>query len=251
MNSGIYQIVNRTNGKRYIGSSVRLLGRKKRHFSELDCNMHHSQALQRAWNKYGKENFDFLILEYCEPDKLIEREQYYIDTLLPEYNICKVAGNCLGVKNSAETKSKRVAALKKYWDIEGLNRPTSKQNKQKKKDANTLIRQEKELRNQQIIEDIKSGIRQDVIADKYNLSPSVITQLKKKSGIIIDIGIRRGGNNNFSKLDEKQVREIKQLLQDRVRQREIADLYNVTVRTIKAIKSGQNWAHITIEQDGM
>ena len=251
MNSGIYQIVNRINSKRYIGSSVRLLGRKKRHFSELDCNIHHSQALQRAWNKYGKENFDFLILEYCEPCNLLEREQYYIDTLLPEYNICKIAGNCLGVKHTEETKEKRGKLLKKIWKEKNLDTPHCKQNRQKKKDSNNIIRQAKELRNKQIIEDIKSGMRQDIIAEKYNLSPSVITQLKKKSNIIIETVVRKGSNNNFSKLNEQQVREIKKLLQNRVRQREIADLYNVTVRTIKAIKSGQNWSHITIEQDGM
>lgn len=247
MNSGIYQIVNRVNNKRYIGSTCRLLGRKRRHFSELRCNIHHSQALQRAFNKYGSDYFDFLILEYCEPDKLLEREQWYIDNFIPEYNICKVAGNCAGVKQTQETKDKRADTLKKVWEEKNTYFPTGKKSMQEKKNKNQIIRQQKELRNQQIIEDIKAGIRQDVIADKYALSPSVITQLKKRSGITINTIVRKGSNNNFSKLDDQQVREIKKLLQGKVRQREIADLYNVTVRTIKAIKSGQNWSHIIIE----
>jgi len=247
MKSGIYQIVNRVNNKRYIGSTCRLLGRKKRHFSELRCNIHHSQALQRAYNKYGNDSFDFLILEYCEPDKLLEREQWYIDNLLPEYNVCKVAGNCAGVKHTQETKDKRKTSLQKYWEIEGLSRPTSKQNKQKKKDINTNIKRDKAIRNQQIVDDLKSGIRQDIIAEKYGLSPSAITELKKKHCPDIDTVVRKGEGNNFSKLSEQQVKEIKILLKNKTKQQEIADLYNVKLRTIKAIRSGQNWSHITIE----
>lgn len=244
---GIYQIVNRVNQKRYIGSSIRLQGRKKRHFSELNCNIHHSQALQRAYNKYGKENFDFLILEYCEAVKLLEREQYYIDTLNPEYNICKTVGNCLGVKHSEETITKRTQSIKKYWEDLDLKTPFSKHSRNKKKEVNSNIREEKEQRNLQIIADLELGIRQDVIAEKYNLSPSVITQLKKKYNFLIDNRVStKGSNNNFSKLTEQEVIEIKHLLKDKIKQQLIANKYNVKLRTIKAIASGQNWNHITI-----
>jgi group I intron endonuclease len=242
---GIYQIVNKINQKKYIGSSIRLLGRKKRHFSELNCNIHHSQALQRAYNKYGKDNFNFFILEYCEDEKLLEREQYYLDNLKPEYNICKIAGNCLGIKQSKESIDKRNISLQKYWEVEGLKRPYSKQNKTKKKELNFQIKEQQNVRNLKIVKDLKSGIRQDVIAKKYNLSPSVITQLKKKNNIVTEIS--KGNNNGFSKLTEEQVKEIKYLLKDKVKQQIIADKYNVKLRTIKAIQSGQNWNHITIE----
>jgi group I intron endonuclease len=46
----------------------------------------------------------FSIIEYCPKDKLIEREQYWIDTLKPEFNICKIAGFTLGVKYSEKAK---------------------------------------------------------------------------------------------------------------------------------------------------
>jgi group I intron endonuclease len=54
--------------------------------------------------KYGYSNFSLDILEYCKPDLLIKREQYYIDLLDPEYNILKVAGSVLGFKHSEATK---------------------------------------------------------------------------------------------------------------------------------------------------
>jgi group I intron endonuclease len=46
------------------------------------------------------------ILEYCDRDKCIEREQYYIDLLRPEYNILQTAGSRLGSQQSEETKAK-------------------------------------------------------------------------------------------------------------------------------------------------
>jgi hypothetical protein len=45
-------------------------------------------------------------MEYCEPSLLLEREQYYINELNPEYNILKIAGNRLGSKHSDATKIK-------------------------------------------------------------------------------------------------------------------------------------------------
>jgi hypothetical protein len=56
--------------------------------------------------KYGYLNFSLEIIEYCEPNLLIEREQYYMDLLKPEYNICKVAGSTLGKKHTKETIEK-------------------------------------------------------------------------------------------------------------------------------------------------
>lgn len=54
--------------------------------------------------KYGIANFSLYILEYCEPDIIIEREQFYLDLLKPEYNICKIAYSALGRKLSEEAK---------------------------------------------------------------------------------------------------------------------------------------------------
>jgi hypothetical protein len=60
--------------------------------------------IYRALLKYGHSNFSLDILEYCEPNVIISREQYYIDFLNPEYNILKKAGSNLGFKHSEATK---------------------------------------------------------------------------------------------------------------------------------------------------
>lgn len=64
-----------------------------------------SSKIYNALLKNSYSNFRLEILEYCEPNKLLKREQYYIDLLQPEYNICKKAGSKLGYKHSLITKN--------------------------------------------------------------------------------------------------------------------------------------------------
>ena len=61
LNSGVYQIRNTVNGKVYIGSAKHFNKRKSQHFHYLKTNKHHSQKLQRSYNKYGIQNFVFEI----------------------------------------------------------------------------------------------------------------------------------------------------------------------------------------------
>ena len=105
--SGIYMWVNKNNNKKYIGSSVDLSNRLRNYFntsylSDLKSNM----LIYKALLAHGHSNFRLEILEYCEYSKLIEREQYYIDSLKPEYNLLKIAGSRLGAKHSEEAKIK-------------------------------------------------------------------------------------------------------------------------------------------------
>ena len=60
--------------------------------------------INKAILKHGYYNFRLDILEYCAPEECIEREQFYIDALKPEYNILIRAGSSLGFKHSEKTK---------------------------------------------------------------------------------------------------------------------------------------------------
>jgi hypothetical protein len=105
--SGVYQINNLNTNKNYIGSAIDISKRLKNYyqFSYLDSQKNTS-IVYRALLKHGYYNFSLDILEYCEPNIVIKREQYYIDALNPEYNILKVAGSRLGSKHSKEAKAK-------------------------------------------------------------------------------------------------------------------------------------------------
>lgn len=99
--SGIYKWLNNINDKCYVGSSIYLYKRLSKYYSinflaeEVSTG---SSTIYKALLKYGHSNFRLDILEYCDKEFLIKREQYYINLLKPEYNILKVAGSRLGYK---------------------------------------------------------------------------------------------------------------------------------------------------------
>jgi len=92
--SGVYRWVNKINGKSYVGSSTSLSKRILFYYflSSLRRKVKGSIIIHRALLKYGHSNFSLDIIEYCEPNELISREQYYINLLKPEYNILKKTG---------------------------------------------------------------------------------------------------------------------------------------------------------------
>lgn len=100
--SGIYRWVNNLNGNTYVGSAVNLEIRLRSYYNikELKRN---SRPIKDALLKYGHSNFTLEILEYSPIISLTEREQFYMDLLIPEYNILKNAYSLLGFKHSQET----------------------------------------------------------------------------------------------------------------------------------------------------
>jgi group I intron endonuclease len=109
MMSGIYAV--RNENRSYIGSAVDIPGRWKRHRADLRVNKHHNPHLQNAWNKYGEDAFEFVILEECSAELLLEREQHYLDLYSNKYNILPVAGSHLGATRSPESRA-RISAVK-------------------------------------------------------------------------------------------------------------------------------------------
>lgn len=104
--SGIYQIQHH-NGKRYIGSAINLRRRWLVHLNRLRRRAHHNLHLQRAFDKDGKVAFDFTILEYvADTSQLIKREQHFLNTLNPEYNMSPTAGSILGFRHTPEARQK-------------------------------------------------------------------------------------------------------------------------------------------------
>lgn len=98
MNSGIYKIVNVLNGKTYVGSTKDFQKRWKEHFNDLEKQRHSSIKLQRSYNKHGRNVFVCEIIEEIpyEKDKILEREQYWIDTLNSKENGYNIADASFG-----------------------------------------------------------------------------------------------------------------------------------------------------------
>lgn len=111
--SGIYVIRNKINGKRYVGSAAEFSRRFRRHKGCLARKEHHSLKLQRAWDKYGADAFEFVVLEVVDKAQLLEREQYWIDALSAYgpngYNMIPKAANHLGAKRGPEASARMSA----------------------------------------------------------------------------------------------------------------------------------------------
>ena len=109
---GIYGIKNNVNEHIYIGKTGMNFGdRWDSHRALLRGGKHFNQYLQRSWDKYGEENFDFIIIEECRVEELDEKERYYI-RLYKEKNLSYnfadggEGGSFLGKHLSEETKRK-------------------------------------------------------------------------------------------------------------------------------------------------
>jgi group I intron endonuclease len=117
-NTGIYCIENRVNGKRYIGQAYNVERRLYEHEYHLTRGTDKCVALQRAVNKHGFENFDFYLLEACQPEDLNEREIIYISMYATNdrrygYNISKGGKQGLiGYKHPPEV-GRKISMVKK------------------------------------------------------------------------------------------------------------------------------------------
>lgn len=93
---GIYTITNVLDGKYYVGSSITVEKRLKQHKRSLLANKHHCKHLQRAWNKYGEQNFKFEIvlnLNYCTEEIIRKIEQEILDREFDKtYNAFRYVG---------------------------------------------------------------------------------------------------------------------------------------------------------------
>ena len=97
-----------------MGSSENLGRRFAEYFNINFLEKNNSMYISRALLKYGYSNFSLTIIEYCDPEKCIVREEYYIKSLAPEYNIILVPSlpPMSGREHSDETKQKISDALK-------------------------------------------------------------------------------------------------------------------------------------------
>ena len=106
---GIYKITNKINDKIYIGLSVDIEDRWYEHRRDLNAQKHKNRHLQRAWNKYGEDNFIFEIIIECSEEELRDKEKFYInyyDSYHNGYNMTLGGDGTIGRFHSLETRKK-------------------------------------------------------------------------------------------------------------------------------------------------
>lgn len=219
--TGVYEILNTITNERYIGSALRvgksnsLSGfyvRFDKHKLLLKNNKHYNIHLQRAYNKYGENNFNFNVLSICPPEYCIKLEQWFLDNLKPEYNIRKIADSNKGIKFTAEHKEKLSKSIK---------------NSLKNKVDNSY----------------RKRIGETLKITKLNKK----NPYKRTEQGLVNNRIKRRSHSNIAKLDSEKVKDIKIMLKNKETMKTCANKYNVHIGTIQAIKSGLTWFDIKID----
>lgn len=207
---GIYIITNIINWKIYIGSSNKINNRWNQHKSLLRRNKHENPYLQRAWLKYGEENFIFEIEEICLEENLFIEEQRYLDWLEPYdhwigYNICLTAN---GIIVSNETKRKISLALtgKKLTEEHKRNMSEAKKGKkhtEESKKKMSISQQNKSMETLQKLSEASRGENNPFFGKEHTEeSKKKMSEAKKGKKLteehkkkISEAGKRRFANN--------------------------------------------------------
>lgn len=114
MTSGIYRIYCKSEDKSYIGKSINIEERWKQHLYELKKGNHINNKLQKVFNKYGKDNFEFSILkEIDDYYEIAYYESYYAE----KFNAFNKGYNIAKLFNSQDIKYvlKNLKDLSKEW----------------------------------------------------------------------------------------------------------------------------------------
>lgn len=185
---GIYGIKNKINGNIYIGQSIKIERRWTAHKADLKKNKHPNQCLLNSYNKYGKDNFEFLILEQCEKEELNSLEESWINKFPKSklfnrnFHITDLRGEknpFFGKKHSIKTK-KKLSILKKNNYKGEFNPNFGKKQSKETRLKMTLKRAKCGLTIENILE-IKEmllfGIKHKVIAEKFKVGRTLISRI--------------------------------------------------------------------------
>lgn len=247
---GIYGILNKINKKIYVGKTYTNRGFFGRWNNERGCLNRNTasdpnQYVQNAWNKYGEENFEFIILEkiqLIENDKsmeeyVYEREQYWQDfyqSYNPKYgyNMRKKVDTNIGMRASEETKRR----LSESWTPE-----------RKEKWSKEHSGEKHFIYGKHISEEAKEKMRIANLGRKH--TEEVKRKISEmKSGVPLEK--IKGEGNGRAVLKEQDVIDIlNEFMLGNISTRKLSNKYSVTLGMIKHILKGRSWKHIPRNQE--
>jgi group I intron endonuclease len=240
--SGVYGIIHIATSRIYVGSTINIQQRWKHHRHCLNHNTHVNGYLQQAWNKYGVDAFEWVVIEkVTDTTQLIYAEQKWIDYNQSTqhhkgFNIKPIAGSNLGVKLTEEAKERIGRASR--------TRPRGLT------DQNV----------RQILERCAAGDYHKDIARDFHVAELTVGRIaRRRTYIHIKIPLEmeqrlisylnkyaKGSKTGSCKLTENDIPVIRQRLANGESCSLIARDYSVSHMAINLIKNGKSWIHIPL-----
>ena len=244
---GIYGIINKINGKVYVGQTgERFLRRYWHHQWKLRDNSHDNTYLQNAWNKYGEDNFDYVVLEAVRDLSLLdELEIKYIDYYKKNnlsYNILLGGGGRRGFKMS--DNAKKIISGKNRQHMLGTKHSEETKKKMSETRSGRHINRSTDILNQDIVRDIKlllisgktaSEVSKELGID-YKLINNLIANNTWKTVVVDGWDEYRNNRKTYKRLTKKDHKEIYRLhFEEGYTEIQLSKMYNRTIDMIKLI----------------
>lgn len=217
---GVYSITCLANGRVYIGSTLSFRSRWKTHKSHLNTGRHKIPQLQADWDKYGEAAF------LCEVVSVVENRDERFDAEQRHINTAWATGNCYNLSPSARNNGgHRFNAEQRQHVSDGLKgKPKSAEHRAnlwRDREATPEFREQMAANGRR-----NAGVEK---SDETRLRMSAAQETRVL-------------------LSEPDVREIKRLLAAGVLSGSaIGRQFKVKPAAISAIRTGRNWAHVTLD----
>lgn len=187
--SGVYLILNKVNLDYYVGSAS--TGRIYTRFARHLINFNGSKIVKNAVKKYKLSCFAFMVLElYPEVvnkdnnKDLLNLEDFYIKSLLPNYNILTEAGSSFGYKHTEVTRIKMKAnySEQRRAQVGNLNKGKNLSGTTIESIRKKALNREKSVYSEQAIVNMKKSARSILLKNldgtEYGWFPSVVETAK-------------------------------------------------------------------------
>lgn len=217
--SGIYRIRSLVDDREYVGSAVNILERWRIHEFDLHHGKHANNHLQKFHDKYGGDMLEFSIIDICEASDLIGREQHFIDTIKPAFNICMVANSTFGRKHTEGAIAKMRANRKGKGIGANLGR---------KHTAETRAKMSAGRKGKYV------GYRRAPFTEEHR---KAISQAAIRSAAA-------GRRRNHSKLSDEQICAIRAEAESGIERRTIMQTYGISRGHLSKITNRTAWKHV-------